>query len=120
PLDKLAIIADKVSEVVGSSSTICAATTVPPPSQSSSCSAQPTMDSRQADPELSLQVAELTRGAIPLATNDIVLTAGDHIHALEVSIEEVASATIIAVIKSRPAIVFHLVHLCKKRVKALS
>ncbi|GFX36692.1 hypothetical protein TNCV_580711 [Trichonephila clavipes] len=45
PLDKLAIIADKVSEVVGSSSTICAATTVPPPSQSSSCSVQPTMDS---------------------------------------------------------------------------
>ncbi|GFU78933.1 hypothetical protein TNCV_307741 [Trichonephila clavipes] len=45
PLDKLAIIADKVSEVVGASSTICAATTVPPPSQSSSCSVQPTMDS---------------------------------------------------------------------------
>ncbi|GFT51660.1 uncharacterized protein TNCV_4071131 [Trichonephila clavipes] len=45
PLDKLAIIADKVSEVVGSSSTICAPTTVPPPSQSSSCSVQPTMDS---------------------------------------------------------------------------
>ncbi|GFU22777.1 retrovirus-related Pol polyprotein from transposon 17.6 [Trichonephila clavipes] len=62
PLDKLAIIADKVSEVVGSSSTICAATTVPPPSQSSSCNAQPTMDSlaRQIQ-ELSLQVAELTR-----------------------------------------------------------
>ncbi|GFU06395.1 transposon Ty3-G Gag-Pol polyprotein [Trichonephila clavipes] len=62
PLDKLAIIADKVSEVVGSSSTICAATIVPPPSQSSSCSAQPTMDSlaRQIQ-ELSLQVAELTR-----------------------------------------------------------
>ncbi|GFV46456.1 uncharacterized protein TNCV_3233451 [Trichonephila clavipes] len=62
PLDKLAIIADKVSEVVGSSSTICAATTVPPPSQSSSCSVQPTMDSlaRQLQ-ELSLQVAELTR-----------------------------------------------------------
>ncbi|GFV06188.1 retrovirus-related Pol polyprotein from transposon 17.6 [Trichonephila clavipes] len=61
-LDKLAIIADKVSEVVGSSSTICAATTVPPPSQSSSCSVQPTMDSlaRQIQ-ELSLQVAELTR-----------------------------------------------------------
>ncbi|GFX00132.1 transposon Tf2-6 polyprotein [Trichonephila clavipes] len=58
-LDKLAIIADKV---VGASSTICAATTVPPPSQSSSCSAQPTMDSlaRQIQ-ELSLQVAELTR-----------------------------------------------------------
>ncbi|GFS55912.1 retrovirus-related Pol polyprotein from transposon 17.6 [Trichonephila clavipes] len=112
PLDKLAIIADKVSEVVGASSTIYAATTVPPPSQSSSCSAQPTMDSlaRQIQ-ELSLQVAELTR---PLATNDIVLTAGDHIHALGVSIEEVASATIIAVIKSRPVSVFHLVHLCKK------
>ncbi|GFS65492.1 uncharacterized protein TNCV_2468881 [Trichonephila clavipes] len=62
PLDRLAIIADKVSEVVGASSTICAATTVPPPSQSSSCSAQPTMDSlaRQIQ-ELSLQVAELTR-----------------------------------------------------------
>ncbi|GFT58584.1 transposon Tf2-6 polyprotein [Trichonephila clavipes] len=62
PLDKLAIIADKVSDVVGASSTICAATTVPPPSQSSSCSAQPTMDSlaRQIQ-ELSLQVAELTR-----------------------------------------------------------
>ncbi|GFU76748.1 retrovirus-related Pol polyprotein from transposon opus [Trichonephila clavipes] len=59
PLDKLAIIADKV---VGASSTICAATTVPPPSQSSSCNAQPTMDSlaRQIQ-ELSLQVAELTR-----------------------------------------------------------
>ncbi|GFS61473.1 transposon Tf2-9 polyprotein [Trichonephila clavipes] len=62
PLDKLAIIADKVSEVVGASSTICAAKTVPPPSQSSSCSAQLTMDSlaRQIQ-ELSLQVAELTR-----------------------------------------------------------
>ncbi|GFW51081.1 armadillo segment polarity protein [Trichonephila clavipes] len=62
PLDKLAIIADKVSEVVGASSTICAAKTVPPPSQSSSCNAQPTMDSlaRQIQ-ELSLQVAELTR-----------------------------------------------------------
>ncbi|GFU63117.1 hypothetical protein TNCV_4162871 [Trichonephila clavipes] len=62
PLDKLAIIADKVSEVVGASSTICASTTVPPPSQSSSCSAQPTMESlaRQIQ-ELSLQVAELTR-----------------------------------------------------------
>ncbi|GFW85499.1 hypothetical protein TNCV_145441 [Trichonephila clavipes] len=62
PLDKLAIIADKVSEVVGSSSTICAATIVPPPSQSSSCSVQPNMDSlaRQIQ-ELSLQVAELTR-----------------------------------------------------------
>ncbi|GFX14716.1 transposon Tf2-8 polyprotein [Trichonephila clavipes] len=62
PLDKLAIIADKVSEVVGSSSTICAAITVPPPSQSSSCSVQPTMDSLASQiQELSLQVAELTR-----------------------------------------------------------
>ncbi|GFW58590.1 transposable element Tcb1 transposase [Trichonephila clavipes] len=62
PLDKLAITADKVSEVVGASFTICAASTVPPPSQSSSCSVQPTMDSlaRQIQ-ELSLQVAELTR-----------------------------------------------------------
>ncbi|GFU94700.1 uncharacterized protein TNCV_1716711 [Trichonephila clavipes] len=34
PLDKLNIIADKVSEVVRASPTICAATTVPPPSQS--------------------------------------------------------------------------------------
>ncbi|GFT86722.1 retrovirus-related Pol polyprotein from transposon opus [Trichonephila clavipes] len=87
PLDKLAIIADK-----------------------------PTMDSlaRQIQ-ELSLQVAELTRERNSLSTNDIVLTAGDHIHALGVSIKEVASATIIAVIKSRPASVFHLVHLCKKK-----
>ncbi|GFX57132.1 uncharacterized protein TNCV_2964121 [Trichonephila clavipes] len=62
PLDKLAIIADKVSEVVGASSTICAATTVPPPSQSSSCSVQPTMDSLVRHiQELFLQVAELTR-----------------------------------------------------------
>ncbi|GFS92105.1 hypothetical protein TNCV_1190701 [Trichonephila clavipes] len=61
-LDKLAIIADKVSEVVGASSTICAAKPVPPPSQSSSCSAQPTMDSLAKQiQELSLQVAELTR-----------------------------------------------------------
>ncbi|GFU64955.1 hypothetical protein TNCV_3977521 [Trichonephila clavipes] len=29
--------------------------------------------------ELSLQAAELKESAIPLATNDIVLTAGDHI-----------------------------------------
>ncbi|GFX07404.1 uncharacterized protein TNCV_4051091 [Trichonephila clavipes] len=62
PLNKLAIIADKVSDVVGASSTICAATTVPPPSQSSSCSVQPTMDSlARKIQELSLQVAELTR-----------------------------------------------------------
>ncbi|GFV13394.1 hypothetical protein TNCV_2220951 [Trichonephila clavipes] len=37
----------------------------------------------------------------------------------KVSIEEVASATIIAVIKSRPASVFHLVHLCKKKTSKL-
>ncbi|GFU76006.1 hypothetical protein TNCV_4209961, partial [Trichonephila clavipes] len=52
--------------------------------------------------ELSLQVAELTRERNSfLATNVIVRTAGDHIHALGVSIEEATSATIIAVIKSR-------------------
>ncbi|GFT70464.1 uncharacterized protein TNCV_2658851 [Trichonephila clavipes] len=115
PLDKLAIIADKVSEVVGSSSTICAATTVPPPSQSSSCSAQPTMDSlaRQIQ-ELSLQVTELTRECNSSRHQRYSSDHRDHIHALGVSIEEVASATIIAVIKSRPASVFHLVHLCKK------
>ncbi|GFU82242.1 hypothetical protein TNCV_968541 [Trichonephila clavipes] len=69
PLDKLAIIADKVSEVVGASSTICAATTVPPPSQLHlhAVFSQPWTLSRQADQELSLQVAELTRGAILLA-----------------------------------------------------
>ncbi|GFT25965.1 gag-pol polyprotein [Trichonephila clavipes] len=51
--------------------------------------------------ELSLQVAELTRERNS-SHQRYVLTAGDHIHALEgVSIEEVASATIIAVIKSR-------------------
>ncbi|GFS79382.1 gag-pol polyprotein [Trichonephila clavipes] len=62
PLDKLAIIADKVSEVVGSSSTICAATTVPPPYQSSSCSVQTTTDYLvRKIQELPLQVAELTR-----------------------------------------------------------
>ncbi|GFU82260.1 uncharacterized protein TNCV_2444131 [Trichonephila clavipes] len=121
PLDKLAIIADKVSEVVGSSSTICAATTVSPPSQSSSCSVQPTMDSlaRQIQ-ELSLRVAELTRERNSLATNDIVLTAGDHIHALGVSIEEVASATIIAVIKrAGPQVCITLCICSKKRVSSV-
>ncbi|GFU24768.1 hypothetical protein TNCV_793911 [Trichonephila clavipes] len=104
PLDKLAIIADKVSEVVGASSTICAATTVPPPSQSSSCSAQPTIDSlaRQIQ-ELSLQVAELTRERNSSRHQRYSSDRGDHIHALGVSIEEVASAAIIAVIKSGPA-----------------
>ncbi|GFU12175.1 retrovirus-related Pol polyprotein from transposon opus [Trichonephila clavipes] len=102
--DKLAIIADKVSEVVGSSSTICAATTVPPPSQSSSCSAQPTMDSlaRQIQ-ELSLQVTELTRER---NSSRHQRYSSDHRRShsrSRVSIEEVASATIIAVIKSRPA-----------------
>ncbi|GFV74069.1 hypothetical protein TNCV_601201 [Trichonephila clavipes] len=63
-----------------------------------------------------LHVAELTRERnSSRPPTMIVLTAGDHIHALGVSIEEVASATIIAVIKSRPASVFHLVHLCKKK-----
>ncbi|GFV55513.1 hypothetical protein TNCV_4276841 [Trichonephila clavipes] len=82
-LDKLAIIADKVSEGVGSSSTICAATTVPPPSQSSSCSAQPTMDSlaRQIQ-ELSLQVAELTRESNSSRHQRYSSDRRNHIHAL--------------------------------------
>ncbi|GFS60772.1 uncharacterized protein TNCV_2001711 [Trichonephila clavipes] len=104
PLDKLAIIADKVSEVVGSSSTICAATTVPPPSQSSSCSVQPTLDSlaRQIQ-ELSLQVAELTRERNS-SRHQRYSSDRRRLHSRSrVSIEEVASATIIAVIKSRPA-----------------
>ncbi|GFX86507.1 retrovirus-related Pol polyprotein from transposon 17.6 [Trichonephila clavipes] len=115
PLDKLAIIADKVSEVVGSSSTICAATTVPPPSQSSSCSVQPTMDSlvRQIQ-ELSLQVAELRRERNSSRHQRYSSDRRRSHSRSRVSIEEVASATIIAVIKSRPASVFHLVHLCKK------
>ncbi|GFW80105.1 retrovirus-related Pol polyprotein from transposon 297 [Trichonephila clavipes] len=104
PLDKLAIIADKVSEVVGASSTICAAKTVPPPSQSSSCNAQPTMDSlaRQIQ-ELSLQVAELTRERNSSRHQRYSSDRRRSHSRSRVSIEEVASATIIAVIKSRPA-----------------
>ncbi|GFV86951.1 hypothetical protein TNCV_2199021 [Trichonephila clavipes] len=51
PLDKLAIIADKVSDVVGASSTICAATTFPStiPVIFMQCSANHGL-SRQADP----------------------------------------------------------------------
>ncbi|GFV68590.1 retrovirus-related Pol polyprotein from transposon 297 [Trichonephila clavipes] len=115
PLDKLAIIADKVSEVIGASSTICAATTVPPPSQSSSCSVQPTMDSlaRQIQ-ELSLQVAELTRERNSSRHQRYSSDRRRSHSRSRVSIEEVASSTIIAVIKSKPASVFHLVHLCKK------
>ncbi|GFV86256.1 retrotransposable element Tf2 155 kDa protein type 1 [Trichonephila clavipes] len=103
-LDKLAIIADKVSEVVGASSTICAAKTVPPPSQSSSCSAQPTMDSlaRQIQ-ELSLQVAELTRERNSSRHQRYSSDRRRSHSRSRVSIEEVASATIIAVIKSGPA-----------------
>ncbi|GFU84909.1 transposon Ty3-G Gag-Pol polyprotein [Trichonephila clavipes] len=103
PLDKLAIIADKVSEVVGSSSTICAATTVPPPSQSSSCSAQPTMDSlaRQIQ-ELSLQVAELTRKRNSSRHQRYSSDRRRSHSRSRVSIEEVASATIIAVIRAGP------------------
>ncbi|GFT16560.1 retrovirus-related Pol polyprotein from transposon opus [Trichonephila clavipes] len=117
PLDKLAIIADKVSEVVGASSTICAATTVPPPSQSSSCSAQPTMDSlaRQIQ-ELSLQVAELTRERNSSRHQRYSSDRRRSHSRSRVSIEEVASATIIAVIKSRPASVFHLC-ICAKTSK---
>ncbi|GFW88343.1 retrovirus-related Pol polyprotein from transposon 297 [Trichonephila clavipes] len=120
PLDKLAIIADKVSEVVGASSTICAATTVPPPSQSSSCSAQLTMDSlaRQIQ-ELSLQVAELTRERNSSRHQRYSSDRRRSHSRSRVSIEEVASATIIAVIKSRPASEFHLVYLCKKRVSSV-
>ncbi|GFV09208.1 retrovirus-related Pol polyprotein from transposon opus [Trichonephila clavipes] len=115
PLDNLVIIADKVSEVVGSSSTICAATTVPPPSQSSSCSVQPTMDSLAWQiQELSLQVAELTRERNSSRHQRYSSDRRRSHSRSRVSIEEVASATIIAVIKSRPASVFHLVHLCKK------
>ncbi|GFT93085.1 transposon Tf2-9 polyprotein [Trichonephila clavipes] len=115
PLDKLAIIADKVSEVVGASSTICAAKTVPPPSQSSSCNAQPTMDSlaRQIQ-ELSLQVAELTRERTSLHQR---YSSDLYIHALGVSIKEVASATIK---RAGPQVCFHLVHLCKKKKKTNS
>ncbi|GFW62936.1 hypothetical protein TNCV_4452851 [Trichonephila clavipes] len=104
PLDKLAIIADKVSEVVGASLTICAAKSVPPPSQSSSCNAQPTMDSlaRQIQ-ELSLQVAELTRERNSSRHQRYSSDRRRSHSRSRVSIEEVASATIIAVIKSRPA-----------------
>ncbi|GFV97451.1 transposon Tf2-9 polyprotein [Trichonephila clavipes] len=114
-LDKLATIADKVSEVVGASLTICAATTVPPPSQSSSCSTEPTMDSlsRQIQ-ELSLEVAELTRERNSSRHQRYSSDRRRSHSRSRSAIEEVASATIIAVIKSRPASVFHLVHLCKK------
>ncbi|GFV24487.1 transposon Ty3-I Gag-Pol polyprotein [Trichonephila clavipes] len=103
-LDKLAIIADKVSEVVGASSTICAAKTVPPPSQSSSCSAQPTMDSlaRQIQ-ELSLQVAELTRERNSSRHQRYSSDRRRSHSRLGVSIEEVASATHHRRYKSRPA-----------------
>ncbi|GFU93166.1 retrovirus-related Pol polyprotein from transposon 17.6 [Trichonephila clavipes] len=101
---KLAIIADKVSEVVGGPRLFVLPQLFLHHPQSSSCSVQPTMDSlaRQI-PRLSLQVARTTEAQFLSPTNDIVLTAGDHIHALGVSMKEVASATIIAVIKSRPA-----------------
>ncbi|GFX21902.1 uncharacterized protein TNCV_2311801 [Trichonephila clavipes] len=75
PLDKLAIIADKVSEVVGASSNI-----------SHNCS----------------------------STIPVIFMQCSANHGL---LNVVASATIIAVIKSRPANVFHLVHLCKKTSK---
>ncbi|GFU98315.1 hypothetical protein TNCV_1446971 [Trichonephila clavipes] len=115
PLDKLAIIADKVSEVVGASSTICAAKTVPPPSQSSSCSAQPTMDSlaRQIQ-ELSLQVAELTRER---NSSRHQRYSSDHrrSHSRSRSVNRGSGICYYhRRYKSRPASVFPLVHLCKK------
>ncbi|GFU30057.1 integrase catalytic domain-containing protein [Trichonephila clavipes] len=103
PLDKLAIIADKVCDVVGASS-ICAATTVPPPSQSSSCSAQPTMDSlaRQIQ-ELSLQVAELTRGRNS-SRHQRYSSDRRRSHSRSRSVNRGSGICyIIAVIKSRPA-----------------
>ncbi|GFU77474.1 hypothetical protein TNCV_3498471 [Trichonephila clavipes] len=104
PLDKLAIIADKVSEVVGASSTICAATTVPPPSQSSSCSAQPTMDSLAMQiQELSLQVAELTRERNSSCHQRYSSDRRRSHSRSRVSMRKQESATIIAAIKSRPA-----------------
>ncbi|GFT48584.1 retrovirus-related Pol polyprotein from transposon 412 [Trichonephila clavipes] len=115
PLDKLAIIADKVSEVVGASSTICAATTVPPPSQSSSCSAQPTMDSlaRQIQ-ELSLQVAELTREHNS-SRHQRYSSDRRRSHSRSRSVNRGSGICYYhRRYKSRPASVFHLVHLCKK------
>ncbi|GFV37638.1 retrovirus-related Pol polyprotein from transposon 17.6 [Trichonephila clavipes] len=120
PLDKLAIIADKVSEVVGASSTICAATTVPPPSQSSSCSAQPTMDSlaRQIQ-ELSLQVAELTRERNS-SRHQRYSSDRRRSHSRSRSVNRGSGICYYhRRYKSRPASVFHLVHLCKKRVSSV-
>ncbi|GFU61622.1 hypothetical protein TNCV_2864241, partial [Trichonephila clavipes] len=85
-----------------SSSTICAAKAklFPPPSQSSSCSVQPTM--------------RLLASAIPLATNDIVLDRMEITFTSE-SIEEAASATIIAVIKKAgPQVCITFVHIAQK------
>ncbi|GFX77489.1 retrovirus-related Pol polyprotein from transposon opus [Trichonephila clavipes] len=115
PLDKLAIIADKVSEVVGASSTICATTTVPPPSQSSSCSAQPTMDSlaRQIQ-ELSLQVAELTRERNS-SRHQRYSSDRRRSHSRSRSVNRGSGICYYhRRYKERPASVFHLVHLCKK------
>ncbi|GFS51584.1 hypothetical protein TNCV_549971 [Trichonephila clavipes] len=75
--------------------------------------------SRQADQELSLQVAELTRERNSSRHQRYSSDRRRSHSRSRVSIEEVASATIIAVIKSRPASVFHLVHLCKKRVSSV-
>ncbi|GFU94080.1 uncharacterized protein TNCV_3308331 [Trichonephila clavipes] len=70
----------------------------------------------QADPR-AVFFAELTRERNSSRQERYSSDRRNHIHALGMSIEEVASATIIAVIKSRPASVFHLVHLCKKTSK---
>ncbi|GFU72278.1 hypothetical protein TNCV_1136071, partial [Trichonephila clavipes] len=64
----------KVCEV-GASSTICAATTVHSCiSGRLQCGAQPAMDSLMSRSKAVSTVAELRQSAIPLATNDIVLT----------------------------------------------
>ncbi|GFW79166.1 retrovirus-related Pol polyprotein from transposon 297 [Trichonephila clavipes] len=115
PLDKLAIIADKVSEVVGAFSTICAATTVPPPSQSSSCSVQPTMDflARQIQ-ELSLQVAELTRERNS-SRHQRYSSDRRRSHSRSRSVNRGSGICYYhRRYKEQPASVFHLVHLCKR------
>ncbi|GFW43158.1 hypothetical protein TNCV_1392671 [Trichonephila clavipes] len=100
PLDKLAIIAHKVSEVVGVRPRLSVLPQLfPPPSQSSSCSAQPTMGlSRQAvDPELSLpRIVELTRERNSSGHQRYSSDRRDRSRSRSVN-GEVASATIIAV-----------------------
>ncbi|GFX72454.1 hypothetical protein TNCV_435521 [Trichonephila clavipes] len=107
-------------EVVGSSSTICAATTVPPPSQSSSCSVQPTMDSlvRQIQ-KLSLQVAKLTRERNS-SRHQRYSSDRRRSHSRSRSVNRGSGICYYhRRYKERAASVFHLVHLCKKRVSSV-